>query len=260
MKKPMTRRKVVLLSISLSLAALLLVGVVVAALYVGDYYRPTAAAVAAMAPVEADGTTPAVKVMAYDDRTTLFVPDDPTVGFVFYPGGKVDHVAYAPLMQALAARGVLCVLLEMPLRLAVLDAQAAEGLPTTLGAQYPTVTSWYVGGHSLGGSMAASHAAKALADWDGLVLLAAYSTADLRESDLRVISVYGSEDQVMNRGKYDTYKENLPTDLTEYVIPGGNHAGFGAYGAQAGDGVATITGSEQITLTADRILAAIQDQ
>ncbi len=99
--------------------------------------------------------------------------------------------------------------------------------------------------------MAASFVAKHADDFRGLVLLAAYSTADLTQTNLEVISLYGSEDGVLNREKYESYRENLPENTAETVIEGGNHAGFGSYGAQDGDGSARISAQEQTRVTAE---------
>ena len=218
------------------LAVLLAVGIG-CGVYVGDYYHAGETAVQAMAGTEQ------ITVTTSEDRT-VFSPEAPEVGLIFYPGGKVEYTAYAPLMLALAERDVLCVLLEMPCNLAVLDMDAAEGIP----AQFPEVETWYIGGHSLGGSMAASCAAEHTEEFSGLVLLAAYATAEI--TDLNVISLYGSEDGVMNREKYQEYRKNLPENTVETVIEGGNHALFGSYGLQDGDGEAKITAEEQVELTA----------
>lgn len=168
---------------------------------------------------------------------------------MLYPGGKVEYTAYAPLMLALAERDVLCVLIPMPCNLAVLHPNAAEGIPE----QFPEIENWYIGGHSLGGSMAASYGVKHSEELGGLVLLAAYSTADLTDSGLDVLSMYGSEDGVLNMEKYESYRGNLPETTVEIVIPGGNHALFGSYGAQDGDGEASISPAEQIQYVAERI-------
>jgi hypothetical protein len=101
--------------------------------------------------------------------------------------------------------------------------------------------------------MAASYIAEHAEHFDGLILLASYSTADLSGSDLEVLSIYGTEDAVMNREKYTQYSVNLPEGFTELIIQGGNHAGFGIYGAQEGDGTARITSEEQIRLTAKAV-------
>ncbi len=218
-----------------------------AAIYLGDYYRASDVAASAF-PL-----SPGVSEYTDGDGRLCLVPEGASVGVVFYPGGKVDHTAYLPLMRALANEGVLCVLAPMPFRLAVLDIAAAEGVNTA----FPEISEWYIGGHSLGGSMASSYVAEGKPDYRGVILLGSYSTADLSESGMKVLSVYGSCDGVMNREKYEKYKGNLPSDMTEVVIDGGNHAYFGMYGEQDGDGVATITPEEQITVTVTAILAMI---
>lgn len=211
-------------------------------IYAADYYHADAEAAAAMAPSDT------VTVESLDDLL-LFRPAEVRAGLIFYPGGKVEYTAYAPLMHMLALHGVLCVVPEMPLNLAVLDMDVGTDIP----ALVPEVETWYIGGHSLGGAMAASCVAEA-EDFAGLVLLAAYSTADLSDSGLRVLSVYGSNDGVMDREKYEQYRENLPVDALELVIDGGNHALFGDYGVQDGDGDGYLSGLEQQTLTASAIL------
>ena len=215
------------------------------AIYLGDYYRADEGAVATFAPTEH------ISVSVLDNGNVAFVPQNATAGLIFYPGGKVEHNAYQPLMAELARRGVLCVLVEMPFNLAVLDVSAADGIRE----MYPEIDDWYIGGHSLGGSMAATYLADHTDEYDGLILLGSYSTADLSDSGLEVLSVFGSEDGVMNREKYEANKKNLPDGFTEIVIEGGCHAYFGLYGAQDGDGTPTISPEEQIALTAAEIAA-----
>ena len=211
--------------------------------YLCDYYRADEGAVAVFGAEE--NITVSVR-----DGNVIFEPQNATRALIFYPGGKVEHHAYEPLLAELARDGVLCVLVKMPFNLAVFDINAAEGIRE----QYPEIKEWYIGGHSLGGSMAASYLAKNVEDYEGLILLASYSTADLSDFDLDVISIYGSEDEVLNREKYEENKANLPANFTETVIEGGCHAYFGMYGAQDGDGTPTISNSEQISVSADAIL------
>ena len=239
MTRKQKRRRVRLLI----LAALLIALAVGAWIYLTTYYHADAAALETLG-------TGTVEVRRTDDRID-FIPADPVAGLIFYPGGKVEFTAYAPLMEACAERGVLCVLLRMPANLAVFDQNAADGV----AADYPGVSRWYVGGHSLGGSVAAIYAAGHADDLAGVVLLAAFSTSDLSETDLQVLSVYGSEDGVMSAGQYASARPNLPDDTTELVIQGGCHAYFGSYGAQSGDGTPTITRDEQIRQTADAVAA-----
>ena len=147
------------------------------AVYVSDYYHADDEAINAFMPMHD------ISVCELDDGITVFSPEGAKAGLIFYPGGKVEHSAYAPLMAACASEGVMCVLVQMPFNLAVLDINAADGIQE----QFPEISEWYIGGHSLGGSMAASYAAKHQDEFCGLVLLAAYSTADLTESGLKVL-------------------------------------------------------------------------
>ena len=220
---------------ALLIAALVLAIAMGALLRAG--YDAEEAAIAAMAQGETSG------------RATAFGSAQSESGLIFYPGGLVDHAAYAPLMQEIADRGIFCLLVEMPLDLAVLDADAADGLC----AQYPQVKRWTIGGHSLGGAMAASHAAKHPGDFDGLLLLGAYAAEDVSGAVCRTLSIYGSEDGVLNREKYETGRTFYPADFEEITIPGGNHAGFGCFGAQKGDGAAQVSQEEQWAVTADAV-------
>lgn len=235
------RTKIIL---AVFLAFLLLLGIGGYA-YVADYYRANEVAVAAMAYQAGD-----VQIKE-DGNVTWFVPQEPTVGLIFYPGGKVENTAYAPLRRACAEKGLLCALVRMPGNLAVLDVNAAYGLRE----KRPDITTWYIAGHSLGGAMAANYAAAHSDDYSGLILLAAYSTKDLTQTPLRVLSVYGSEDRVMNRENYKKNWANLPADTTEVILEGGCHAQFGSYGPQDGDGTPTISCEEQIRQTAEAIVA-----
>ena len=232
---------------ALVLAVFILIGAA-CALYLGDYYHADTDAIAAFT----EGST--VETQIAENGNLLWVPEDPSAGLIFYPGGKVDHAAYAPLMSELSDRGILCVLVQMPFRLAVLDMDAAEGIQE----QYPQVETWYIGGHSLGGSMAASYLEGSTDSFAGLILLGSYSTADLSETELSVLSIFGSEDQVLNREKYQQYKVNLPEDTVEIVLDGGCHAFFGMYGPQEGDGIPTITNEEQLKRTAEAVAALME--
>lgn len=212
-------------------------------IYLGDYYHADPDAMAAMS------SDPEISQVTLNNGSIVLEPEMAETGFIFYPGGKVEHTAYIPLMQACASKGILCVLVQMPFRLAVLDVNAADGIV----AQYPEIEHWYIGGHSLGGSMAAAYLADHPDDFTGLILLGSYSTTDLSENNLTVLSVYGSKDLVLNREKYVKNLSNLPGSTTEVCIEGGCHAYFGVYGQQSGDGIPTITNEEQIYLTAEKI-------
>ncbi len=238
--KDQRKKRIIIFATSVVLVFAIIVGTF--AIYLGDYYRADKKAISAFLP---EGSS-----WKEDPKGIIvFEPENATTGFIFYPGGKVEYTAYIPLMQACAQQGILCVLIEMPFNLAVLDINAADGIQE----KYPQIESWYIGGHSLGGSMAASYLDDNVNAFEGLVLLGSYSTVDLSDTELDVISIYGSEDNIMNREKYKENKSNLPSDFTEIEIKGGCHAYFGMYGAQDGDGTPTISAKEQINITVDEI-------
>lgn len=175
-----------------------------------------------------------------------------TPGIIFYPGGLVEYQAYLPLMEKLARRGAFCILVEMPFDFAFFDYRAAGRFIEL----YPQINKWYMAGHSLGGAMAASYVSRHTEDFEGLILLAAYSTHNISDSKLKVLSIYGSKDGVLNKSHYYKYRKNLPAvgkGFTEIIIEGGNHAQFASYGAQKGDYMSEITPDEQQEKTAEEI-------
>ena len=233
------KRTAMLLAICLLLVAV----VYVCAAYLLNFYKADVRAI--------EDFTPTVEIEEYELKRGVlaFEPENAGSALIFYPGGKVEYTAYVPLMRACAERGILCILVKMPFNLAVFDINAADGL----SENYPEIESWYIGGHSLGGAMASSYLDKNTEDFDGVVLLGSYSTADFSDEKIKALSVYGSLDGVMNREKYDENRANLPESFEEHVIDGGCHAYFGMYGEQDGDGIPTISNEEQILQTAEII-------
>ena len=178
-------------------------------------------------------------------------------GIIFYPGALVEHHSYIPLFTLCAEKGIACFIIEMPMDFALLDRKAG-GKILKLN---PEIKNWYMAGHSLGGAMAASFISRHKEDFNGLILLAAYSTHDISKSGLKVLSIYGSNDEVLNLDKYQNNKNNLPAvgkGLTEIIIDGGNHAQFANYGAQEGDGMAEISAEGQQKITATEICTWIK--
>ena len=212
-------------------------------LYTCNYSHENDVARAALVPTEQ---------VAVDNQSEWIAFGDPAsqVGYAFYPGGKVAAEAYAPLMHELAEEGMFCVIVKVPFNLAFFDVDAANGV---LDA-YPRVKTWYVGGHSLGGVTACQWAAGNAERTAGLILLASYTSTDLTGTGLRVLEVYGSNDTAMNRDNYVESQALLPADATEVVIEGGNHAQFGEYGEQNGDGAAVIPADEQRRQAVDAIM------
>ncbi|MBW6467590.1 MAG: alpha/beta hydrolase [Coriobacteriia bacterium] len=207
----------------------------------------------------------ALEAMKSDDRVTVsegregivFMPSaTPAAGLVLYPGGRVEAKAYAPLARMIAEKGYLVVVQPMPLNLAVFGIGRAQ---RALDA-FPSIDVWAVGGHSLGGSMAVEFAAREPDRVDGLVFLASYpaSSADLTDSGLDVISVWGTNDGLVTRDDVEESRFRLPPSAEMIVIDGGNHAGFGAYGKQSGDGGSTLADGAQASTTAAGVAGLLE--
>lgn len=167
----------------------------------------------------------------------------PTTGFIFYPGGRVDPRSYAPAAREIARQGYLAVIVDMPLNLAVFDPDRASQVI----ASHPEVNNWAIGGHSLGGSMAANFAANPMNGVEGLVLWASYppNNTDLSKLQVSVASIFGSQDGLLSAEEIGTSASLLPTNTIWNNINGGNHSQFGWYGDQRGDNPATISREEQ---------------
>lgn len=228
-------------------------------IYTASYYRTTDAARQALVADSQVQVTHTGRLTVFQPSAAVQAAGDPGLahsGLVFYPGGKVAAAAYAPLLHQLAEQGVTCVLVRMPFNLAVFAIDAADQAM----ASQPAITDWTIAGHSLGGAMAAEYAARQPGRLRGLILLAAYPASDLSQTDLAVLTIWGSADGVLNRERLTAGKALLPDTASEYEITGGNHAQFGDYGLQKGDGLATIPSIEQQARTAARILTAIRQR
>ncbi|NWG34695.1 MAG: alpha/beta hydrolase [Chloroflexi bacterium] len=170
--------------------------------------------------------------------------ETPTAGFIFYPGGRVDYRAYAPVLRMIAERGCFVALVKVNLNLAFFEINAADDVILA----HPEVARWAVGGHSLGGVAAAGYASAHPQAVDGVVFWASYPADDsLKGLGIPVLSVYGSNDGLSTPQLIEASKTLLPPDAIFFLVEGGNHAQFGAYGFQSGDGVAAIPAETQWT-------------
>jgi len=214
---------------------------------------PLGPAAGAQAALQSD-----TDVQVNSGRSIEFIPQSQAhTGLIIYPGGRVDWRSYAPLARAIAGKGYYVALMPMPLSLAVL----APGSAAEVIAAHPEIKAWAVGGHSLGGAMAANFAFQNPGAVKGLVLWAAYpaSSNNLSDSGLKVVSISASLDGLATRDKIDASRSLLPADTRWIVIRGGNHAQFGWYGLQPGDGTATISALDQLDQTVSATVALLQD-
>jgi len=179
---------------------------------------------------------------------------------IFYPGAAVPPEAYLAVWAPIVAdSGVSVFIPEMPLRLAVLGRSRADAVIAANGL----VATWWVGGHSIGGAMAASYAgSREPGALQGLILWGAYVTegAGLRQrDDLTVLSVSGSRDGLSTPQDIGQRRELLPDGARMVELEGVNHAQFGRYGPQSGDGTATVTDDRATRLIADAVNALLLD-
>ena len=252
MKSRMNRKKRILV---LSIILLLLLTGLGAVAYINDYYRSVQGNEVYLENSENVEVKEIKEGLFFDSKGT-------EKALIFYPGGKVEYTAYAPIIRGLAEHGVDCFLVKMPCNLAVFGMDKAEAIME----RYGSYKDWYMAGHSLGGAMAASYVSDNLEDFAGLVLLASYPTesliseADEVQNDFWVLSMYGTEDKVLNWDNYYEGREYMPKNTGEVALTGGNHAQFGNYGEQEGDGTATITEEEQWEKTIDTILEYVIKQ
>ncbi len=230
-------------TVAIGAIALFAVFAALCAWYLTDYYH-------AVDVDSALASSDAVEVRSIQQGWLFDGPGDQEA-LVFYPGAKVEASAYAPLMNELAQRGIDCFLVQMPCNLAFFGINAADAFIQNPAYPYDR---WYLAGHSLGGAMAADYAAGHMDRLSGLVLLAAYPTKSLQAADFPVLVVYGSNDEVVNRDRIEQGLDLMPPVYEEIVIEGGNHAQFGSYGEQDGDGEPSISPEEQRSITVDAIV------
>lgn len=167
---------------------------------------------------------------------------------IFYPGAKVKCEAYAPLMLRLSQKGIDCFLADMPFNFALFGENKCESFLNSY-----KYDNWIMSGHSMGGLVAANYTSKHQDKIKGLVLLAAYPSNPISDN-VSLLSIYGTEDGCLEKDTYSKDKTNWPKNSLEYVIEGGNHAQFGDYGNQSGDGNASISKEDQWNLTSKKII------
>ena len=246
------RKKVILIAVG-SLLGILLIAV-------GGFVGWAQTALGPM-PEAVESLKPDSRVETAVRGWMVFAPKSgmKSTGLIFYPGGRVDPRSYAPAMKEIAAQGYFTALVPMPFNLAVLGADKAgeiinapPGFYATWSALLTQVESsavkrWVIGGHSLGGAMAAQYAFKNPGSVKGLALWAAYPAGnnDLSGQDIAVVSIYGNRDGVAAPDEVLAAKTLLPRTTSWVEINGGNHSQFGWYGLQPGDNEAGITRENQ---------------
>ena len=162
--------------------------------------------------------------------------------FIFYPGGLVRPQAYEWLGTALAEEGVRTIIPVFPFDLAITGPNRANKF-TDLMEDYDKVI---LGGHSLGGAMAARYAMNNSDKLDALVLMGAFSAGSDDLSNLTIpIQVQAAEyDGLATLAEVQEGMQRLPASSELVVIQGAVHSFFGRYGPQKNDGIPTMSRHE----------------
>ncbi|MEF7610486.1 alpha/beta hydrolase [Enterococcus casseliflavus] len=193
-----------------------------------------------------DAAVTAAKEADDEGNVLYFAGDEEKPLVVFYPGALVDAESYSVWAAGLAEKGYPVAIVKMPFNMAVLAGNRAEEVLEEIPH-----SSYVIGGHSLGGVMASRFAANQLTENDnelkGVFFFASYpdEKGSLADQSIAVLSLSGSQDQVVNQENWQAARSLLPETTTFETIEGGNHAGFGTYGLQKGEAAADLPNEAQ---------------
>ncbi|MDU6983487.1 MAG: alpha/beta hydrolase [Terrisporobacter othiniensis] len=186
-----------------------------------------------------------------DGNYTYFTPKNvnATKGFIFYPGERVDSSSYAKLCNNVASYGYKVVAVDMPFNYANFGKNKA----TKVIEDNLQITKWVIGGDSIGGTVACEYAVNNK-NVEGIVLISSYPRENISELGFKVLSLWGSKDNVVDYKELINSKEQLPKDTKYVEIEGANHSQFANYGMYSGDEEALISSDEQMDITVRNIV------
>lgn len=218
--------------------------------YVSDYYHADSTAISALS--SNNGYT-----VEDTSSSITFTPTKnvSTTGIIFYPGAKVQPEAYAVLASKLAQNGYTTVIVKMPFNLAIFGVDKANDIIK----QHTEISSWVIGGHSLGGVFASDFALKHQDKIKGVIYLAAYPDSNATNASFKALSIRGSLDGLATTDQISKNMNKFPSNTSFITIEGGNHYNFGDYGVQSGDNNSTITREEQQNQTVNYIISFIKN-
>ena len=220
------------------------------AYYVSDYYHGDGTAIAALSSTES------YTVLNTSDTIT-FTPttNKSSIGIIFYPGAKVEPEAYSVMASKLASNGYTTIIVKMPFNLAFFGQNKADDVI----AKHQEISTWVIGGHSLGGVFASDYAVNHQDKIAGVIYLAAYPNTNASNASFKGLSIRGSLDGLATGAEISKNLDKFPLNTTFITINGGNHYNFGDYGIQAGDNNSTISKQEQQNMTISYILEFLKN-
>ena len=194
-----------------------------------------------------------VTVEARDNRVIMSPTQDPdSVGMLYFPGARVDPYSYLYPLVDIAAEGTTVVIVDPLFNMALIDSRSVGELTRDL----PEVSEWVLAGHSLGGVKACLEADHPSVIH--LVLFASYCATDISSLDIGVLQIVGDQDGLLDNDLRVEALSLLPAgeDAT-LVIPGANHADFGTYGPQPGDGPSSYTNEEMRAIITEALTTSV---
>jgi hypothetical protein len=236
-----SKKKLILIII----LAIIIMGMATFTYYVSDYYHADNKALNAL------NSTDSYTVLNADDSIT-FTPtaNKSTTGIIIYPGAKVQAESYSVIASQLAENGYTTIIVKMPLNLAFFGVNRADDV---IG-NHPEISSWVIGGHSLGGVFASDYAVNHQDKIKGVIYMASYPSTNASNATFKALSIRGSLDGLTNADDVSSNLNKFPKNTTFITIQGGNHFNFGDYGVQSGDNNSTITRDQQQNQTITAIL------
>ena len=188
--------------------------------------------------------------VTHNDYYYAFKPESYDTGIILLPDENIKPESYAMLMHQLADKGFATFILK--------NFQTNEKYNSdVIIKKYDNISNWYIGGHGESGPLIATYLEDNYWDYDGVFFLSSYSPIKLTKKGLKILSVYGENDLILNK---NTYRENLPNFGNEYlerIIRGGNYSNFADIKTLDGDGNATISLENQVSITMNYILEMI---
>lgn len=236
--------------IALFLLIVIIAGLAYSAYYVSDYSHADNTAWDALS-----STGSYTVIDNYNSITFTPTKNKSSTGVIFYPGAKIQPESYSVIASKLAMNGYTTIIVKMPFNLAIFGINKADDVI----AKHPEISTWVIGGHSLGGVFASDYAVNNQNKIKGVIYLAAYPNTNASNATFKGLFIRGSLDGLATSTQISDNLNKFPSNTTFITINGGNHANFGDYGQQKGDNNSTITRQEQQDITINYILKFLKN-
>jgi len=180
-----------------------------------------------------------------EGRTSIkYEVTDPKMNIIFIPGGLVEPDSYKYLAAGLALDGYNVTIVKVLFNLAILT-------PNSSARFIDNDLDNVIIGHSLGGVVASMVASKH-SEITKIIMLGSYPINNIQAQSSLFITA--EHDDAMDQKEFNDSLKYVNSENIIFNIDGGNHAQFGWYGPQKGDGTAEMTTLEQQNIVISQIL------